>query len=54
LVFEGRKVRSCVSLVGRGTMRVVYFLIGAGMIVVGALAALGVDGVSEETHHHVR
>lgn len=52
-VFEGRRVRSFVSLVGRGTMRAVYFFIGAVMIVVGALAALGVIGAAEETHRHM-
>lgn len=53
-VFEGRKVRSYVALLGRGTMRAIYFLIGAGMIVLGALTALGVIGAAEETHRHMR
>ncbi|MCE2884623.1 MAG: immunity 17 family protein [Planctomycetaceae bacterium] len=53
-VFEGRKVRSHVALLGRGGMRAIYFLIGAGMIVLGALAALGVIGAAEETHRHMR
>jgi hypothetical protein len=53
-VFEGRKVRSFVSLAGRGTMRAIYFLIGAVMIVAGALVALGVIGAAEETHRHMR
>jgi len=53
-IFEGRKVRSYVSLAGSGTMRAVYCLTGAGMFVVRALAALGVVGVAEETHRHVR
>ena len=35
-------------------MRVIYFLIGAGMIVLGALAAMGVIGAAEETHRHMR
>lgn len=43
-VFEGRKVRSYVALLGRGAMRAIYFLIGAAMIVLGALTALGIIG----------
>ena len=49
LVFNGRKVRSFVALVGRGTMRAVYLLIGVAMVAVGLMSAFGVIG---STHAH--
>ena len=49
LVFDGRKVRSFVALVGRGTMRAVYLVIGVAMVAVGLLSVFGVIGA---THAH--
>jgi uncharacterized membrane protein YidH (DUF202 family) len=46
-VFNGRKVRSYVALLGRGTMRAIYFFLGVGLVVLGALTALGVIGRQE-------
>jgi hypothetical protein len=40
-VMEGRKVRSMVALVGRGTMRGVYALVGLAMVAAGAALAAG-------------
>ena len=39
-VMQGRKVRSMVALIGRGPTRVVYAVIGVGMVALGVVAML--------------